>query len=338
MRTREAARARELAAQGHLLRLWRPPLQPGEWRSLGLFAADNDGQLEELLASMPLRVWRTDEVAPLSPHPNDPAAHTEPRGSTTPAAGASTRGSPAADDGKVMSDSDRKVAIVTGGSHGIGAGLVAEYRRRGWAVVATSRTIRPTGDPFVLTVDGDVSDPATTERIISGAVETFGRIDTLVNDAGVFISKPFTDYTVEDYALAVGVNLAGFFWLTQRAITEMLERGSGHVVNITSTLADYANSSTPSVLTSLTKGGLASATKALAIEYAARGIRVNAVSPGIIQTPEHAPETYNALAALHPLGRVGQVSDIVDGILFLESSPFITGEILHIDGGQIAGH
>ena len=237
-----------------------------------------------------------------------------------------------------MSEQDRKVVIVHGGSRGIGAGVVAEYRRRGWAVVAASRTVKPAGGPAVLTVEGDVADPATIDGIISGALENFGRIDTLINNAGVFISKPFTDYTADDYALAVGVNLTGFFMLTQRAISEMLKRGSGHVVNITTTLADYAISSTPSVLTSLTKGGLASATKSLAIEYASRGIRVNAVSPGIIQTPEHPPETYDALAGLHPLGRVGQVSDIVDGILFLESSPFITGEILHIDGGQIAGH
>jgi NAD(P)-dependent dehydrogenase (short-subunit alcohol dehydrogenase family) len=240
--------------------------------------------------------------------------------------------------GEVMSEQDHKVVIVTGGSQGIGAGVVAEYRQRGWAVVAASRTVKPAGDPAVLTVEGDVSDPATIDRIISGALDSFGRIDTLINNAGVFISKPFTDYTADDYALAVGVNLTGFFVLTQRVISEMLKRGSGHIVNITTTLADYANSSTPSVLTALTKGGLASATKSLAIEYASRGIRVNAVSPGIIQTPEHSPEMYRALAGLHPLGRVGQVSDIVDGILFLESSPFITGEILHIDGGQIAGH
>jgi len=238
-----------------------------------------------------------------------------------------------------MNEQDHKVAIITGGSQGIGAGLVAEYRRRGWAVVATSRTIKPAGDPAVLAINGDVSEPATTNRIISGALGSFGRIDTLINNAGVFISKPFTDYTADDYAAVVGVNLTGFFRLTQRAIAEMLKRGSGHVVNITTTLADYANSSTPSVLTSLTKGGLASATKSLAIEYASRGIRVNAVSPGIIQTPMHPPESYAGLGTrLPPVGHVGQVSDIVDGILFLESSPFITGEILHIDGGQIAGH
>jgi NAD(P)-dependent dehydrogenase (short-subunit alcohol dehydrogenase family) len=238
-----------------------------------------------------------------------------------------------------MSKEEPKVVIITGGSQGIGAGLVAEYRRRGWAVVATSRTIKPDKDPDVLTVDGDIAEAATTDRIITGALGRFGRIDTLVNNAGVYISKPFTDYTAEDYATVVGVNLTGFFLLTQRVIAEMLTRGGGHIVNISTTLADYANSSTPSVLTSLTKGGLASATKSLAIEYASRGIRVNAVSPGIIQTPVHPAESYAGLGAqLPPVGHVGQVSDIVDGILFLESSPFITGEVLHIDGGQIAGH
>ena len=237
-----------------------------------------------------------------------------------------------------MREREQRVAVVTGGSQGIGAGLVAAYRGQGWAVVANSRTIKPSGDRDLLAVPGDVSETATTDRIIGGALERFGRIDTLINNAGVFMSKPFTDYTADDYAQAVGVNLTGFFRLTQRAIAEMLRRNAGHVVNITTTLADYANSSVPSVLTSLTKGGLASATRALAVEYASRGIRVNAVSPGVIQTPVHAPETYDALAGLHPVGHVGQISDIVDGILFLESSPFITGEILHIDGGQIAGH
>jgi len=238
-----------------------------------------------------------------------------------------------------MGEQDRKVAIITGGSHGIGAGLVAAYRGQGWAVVASSRTIKPSGDRDVLAVEGDVSEPTTADRIIGEALGRYGRIDTLVNNAGLFVSKPFTDYTAEDYAAVVGVNLTGFFWLTQRAVSEMVKRGSGHVVNITTTLADYASSSEPSVLTALTKGGLAAATRSLAVEYASRGIRVNAVSPGIIQTPVHPPESYEGLGPrLPPVGHVGQVSDIVDGILFLESSPFITGEILHIDGGQIAGH
>ncbi len=238
-----------------------------------------------------------------------------------------------------MTDKSQRVAIITGGSQGIGAGLVAAYRRQGWSVVATARTMKPTEDPDVLTVDGDIAKPATADRIIGGALERFGRIDTLVNNAGVFVSKPFTDYTAEDYALVVGVNLGGFFWLTQRAIAEMVKGYGGHVVNISATIADYADSSSPSVLAALTKGGVASATRSLAIEYASRGIRVNAVSPGIIQTPMHPPESYDDLGdQLPPLGRVGQVSDVVDGILFLEASPYITGEILHIDGGQIAGH
>jgi NAD(P)-dependent dehydrogenase (short-subunit alcohol dehydrogenase family) len=236
-------------------------------------------------------------------------------------------------------DNEQRVAIITGGSKGIGAGLVAGYRRRGWAVVDASRTVKPAQDPAVLNIEADVSEPAAAGRIMSEALARFGRVDTLVNNAGIFVSKPFTDYTAADYAAMVGVNLTGFFWLTQHAIAEMLPRGSGHIVNITTTLVDYASSSAPSALTAMTKGGLAAATRSLAIEYASRGIRVNAVSPGIIQTPMHPPESYAALGPrLPPVGHVGQVSDIVDGILFLESSPFITGEILHIDGGQIAGH
>jgi NAD(P)-dependent dehydrogenase (short-subunit alcohol dehydrogenase family) len=237
-----------------------------------------------------------------------------------------------------MSDKEPRVAIITGGSQGIGAGLVAAYRREGWAVVANSRTVEPSGDPDVLAVEGDIADPATTDRIIADALKRFGRIDTLINDAGVYISKPFTDYTADDYKTIVGVNLTGFFLLTQRAIAEMLKRNVGHVVNISTTLVDYANASVPSVLPALTKGGVAAATRSLAIEYASRGIRVNADSLGVIQTPMNADESYAALARLHPIGHAGQVSDVVSGILFLESTPFITGEILHIDGGQSAGH
>jgi NAD(P)-dependent dehydrogenase (short-subunit alcohol dehydrogenase family) len=239
----------------------------------------------------------------------------------------------------VMPGSDRSVVIITGGSQGIGAGLVTAYRERGWAVVASSRTIKPSADPDLLTVAGDVAEQATADRIVSQAVERFGRIDTLINNAGVFMAKPFTDYTAADYAAVVSVNLTGFFWLTQRAITQMLTRGRGHVVNITTTIVDYANSAEPAALTALTKGGLAAVTRSLAVEYASRGIRVNAISPGIIQTPVHPPESYAHLGSqLPPLGHVGQISDIIEGVLFLESAPFVTGEIVHIDGGQIAGH
>ena len=188
-------------------------------------------------------------------------------------------------------------------------------------------------------MDGDIADPATSDRIVGAALERFGRVDSLVNDAGVFISKPFTEYTARDYALATGVNLSGFFWMTQRVVTEMLKGAGGHIVNISATVADYADSGSPSALAALTKGGLAAVTRSLAIEYASRGIRVNAVSPGIIQTPMHPPESYEGLGdRMPPIGRVGQVGDVVDGIMFLESSPYITGEIVHIDGGQIAGH
>ena len=231
-----------------------------------------------------------------------------------------------------------KVAVVTGGSQGIGAGIVAGYRQRGWSVVASARTIEPSGDPDLVTVAGDITDPATADQIIGAALDRFGRVDTLVNDAGVWLSKPFTEYSAADYATAVGVNLTGFFWITQRAIAAMVTRHSGHVVNISATVAEVANSHEPAVLPALTKGGIAAATRSLAIEYAARGIRVNAVSPGVIQTPVHPAESYQNLGdRTPPIGRAGQVSDVVDGILFLESSPYITGEILHIDGGQSAG-
>ena len=337
IRAREAARSRELAAQGHLLRLWRPPLQPGEWRTLGLFAAADDGELEQVLASMPLRVWRTDQVTPLAAAPERPGPGPEraadgpgvpdrlhrrhPGGHTTlgrrrrrsrggrtgqgacwpgapraalaaarpgahagpvagqrpsrdaghPAVAAAGRLDVRADHaagpaperprGRGEPAMTRKVAIITGGSQGIGAGLVAGYRRQGWAVVANALTIKPTDEQDLLAVEGDVAQQATAERIMSATLGRFGRVDTLVNNAGVFLSKPFTEYTADDYALLTGVNLAGFFWLTQLAIAAMLEAGGGHVVNISATVAEYQNASAPSVLTALTKGGLAAATR-----------------------------------------------------------------------------
>jgi NAD(P)-dependent dehydrogenase (short-subunit alcohol dehydrogenase family) len=236
-----------------------------------------------------------------------------------------------------MSGDGPRVAIITGASQGIGAGLVTGYRAQGWAVVANARDIKPSDDPALLTVAGHISHPATADRIVTGALERFGRIDTLVNNAGVFIGKTFTDYTIEDYQLAVHVNLTGFFLMTQRAIGAMLKSGSGHIVNISTTMVERANSSAPALLATLTKGGLVAATKSLAIEYASRGIRANAVSLGVIETPLNPPEAYAALAKLHPVGHVGQISDVVAGILYLESAPFVTGEILHIDGGQSAG-
>ncbi|OIJ64616.1 SDR family NAD(P)-dependent oxidoreductase [Streptomyces mangrovisoli] len=237
-----------------------------------------------------------------------------------------------------MSTQTQKVAVVTGASQGIGAALVAAYRKLGYAVVATSRSIALSADPGVLTVRGDIADPATAERVVAAAVEEFGRIDTLVNNAGVFVAKPFTDYTADDYAGVTGINLDGFFHITQRAAEHMLAQGGGHIVSITTSLVDNADARVPSVLASLTKGGIQSATKSLAVEYARRGIRVNAVSPGTIKTPMHPEETHEVLAGLHPVGRMGETSDVVDAVLFLEDAPFVTGEILHVDGGMSAGH
>jgi NAD(P)-dependent dehydrogenase (short-subunit alcohol dehydrogenase family) len=232
----------------------------------------------------------------------------------------------------------RKVAIVTGASQGIGAGIVAAFERAGYAVVATSRSIEPSGEPDVLTVDGDIADAGTAERVVEQALDRFGRVDTLINNAGIFIGKAFTDYTPQDFDAITAVNLAGFFHVTQRAIRQMVLQGGGHVVNITTSLVDHARSGSPSALASLTKGGLAAVARALAIEYAARGVRVNAVSLGVIKTPMHDPSEYDAMAAMHPLGRVGEIDDVVDGILYLERATFVTGETLHIDGGQAAGH
>ena len=232
----------------------------------------------------------------------------------------------------------QKVAVITGASQGMGAALVEAYRGRDYAVIATARSIKPSSDDKILAVPGDIADRKTAERAISEGMARFGRIDTLINNAGVFVAKAFTQYTEADYAAVLGVNLAGFFHFTQLAIAEMEKRQSGHVVQITTSLVEHANSHVPSVLASLTKGGLSAATKSLAIEYAKAGIRVNAVAPGIIKTPMHPVETHAQLAKMHPLGRMGEISDIVGAILYLESAEFVTGETLHVDGGQSAGH
>jgi NAD(P)-dependent dehydrogenase (short-subunit alcohol dehydrogenase family) len=236
-----------------------------------------------------------------------------------------------------MNNSER-VAIITGASQGIGEGLVSAYRKIGYAVVANSRTITESDDPLVLTVPGDIAQPGVGQRIVDAAVERFGRVDTVVNNAGIFIAKPFTDYTDEDYDAVTGVNLRGFFEVSRAAVAAMFPNGGGHVVNISTSLVDHASSGVPSALASLTKGGLNAVTKSLAIEYASRGIRSNAVALGVIRTPMHDPSSYDALAKLHPVGRLGEIDDIVDAVIYLENAQFVTGEILHVDGGQSAGH
>ncbi|OBK14505.1 SDR family NAD(P)-dependent oxidoreductase [Mycobacterium asiaticum] len=232
-----------------------------------------------------------------------------------------------------------RVAIITGASQGIGDALVTGYRKSGYAVVANSRHIGDSTDPLVLAVPGDVAQPGVGGQIVEAALERFGRVDTVVNNAGIFVPKPFTEYTDADYDAVTGVNLRGFFEVSRAAIGAMLGReGGGHVVNISTSLVDHPNAQVPSALASLTKGGLNAATKALAIEYAARGIRVNAVALGNIRTPMHDPSTHDFLAKMHPLGRLGEIDEVVDAVLYLEGNSFVTGEILHVDGGQNAGH
>jgi NAD(P)-dependent dehydrogenase (short-subunit alcohol dehydrogenase family) len=195
---------------------------------------------------------------------------------------------------------------------------------------------RPSDDDYIA-VEGDISQPDTAERVVAHALDRFGRIDTLVNNAGIYLGKPFTEYTLEDYAAITAVNLSGFFRITQLAIAQMIEQGSGHVVNISTSLVDHPDSNRPSALPALTKGGLVAVSRSLAIEYASRGVRVNAVSLGVIKTPAHDAASYERLESLHPLGRLGEVTDVVDAILYLERASFVTGETLHIDGGQAAG-
>jgi NAD(P)-dependent dehydrogenase (short-subunit alcohol dehydrogenase family) len=187
-------------------------------------------------------------------------------------------------------------------------------------------------------VPGNIAEAETAQRVVEHALDRFGRIDTLINNAGIFIGKPFTDYTPEDFDAITAVNLAGFFYVTQCAIRQMVTQGGGHVVNITTSLVDHARSASPAALAALTKGGLAAVARSLAIEYAASGVRINAVALGVINMPMYDPASYEEMAAVHPLGRPGEISDVVDGILYLEQATFVTGETLHIDGGQAAGH
>ncbi|MBU9160582.1 SDR family NAD(P)-dependent oxidoreductase [Burkholderia multivorans] len=235
-------------------------------------------------------------------------------------------------------NTSKKVVVVTGASQGIGAKVVDAFRRLDYRVVATSRSIKPSNDDDMLCIAGDIGDRATARRVIAEGTARFGRIDTLVNNAGIYIGRPFTEHTAEDYAAVMNVNMAGFYHVTQLAIAEMEKHGSGHVVSVTASIDQVAIGGVYSVLAALTKGGINAATKSLAIEYAKKGIRVNAVAPGNIKTPMHPPELHEALSAFNPVGRLGEASDIADAILFLDAAPFITGEILHVDGGQSAGH
>ena len=235
----------------------------------------------------------------------------------------------------------QKTAIVTGASQGIGAGLVDAFLKRGYNVVANSRNIAKTNpfpaSPNLALVGGDIGDPKTAAKIAETAVSRFGRIDVLVNNAGVFIPKAFTEYTSEEFNTLVSTTLAGFLYVSQLSVKQMLRQKGGSIVNVSTTLVDQPIAGVSAAVQIMIKGGLNSVTRALAIEYAKDGIRVNTVAAGVINTPMHKPESHEFLKGLHPIDRMGEVKEIVDAVLFLTDATFTTGEILHVDGGAHAG-
>jgi NAD(P)-dependent dehydrogenase (short-subunit alcohol dehydrogenase family) len=240
-----------------------------------------------------------------------------------------------------MQATQRPVAIITGASSGIGLGVTQALLERGWRVVGTSRTISESKDlkpsPDLVLLDGEISKKETAVRVVEAAVKHFGRIDLLVNNAGIFIAKAFTDYTEEDFNLVMNTNVASFFYMTQQVIPQMKKQNSGHVVNISAVLADQPSRAVPALLAVLSKSPMPAVSKALALEYAANNIRFNTVSPGIINTPMHAKDNHAALAKFHPLARMGEISDIVDAVLYLQNATFVTGENIRVDGGVHAG-
>jgi NAD(P)-dependent dehydrogenase (short-subunit alcohol dehydrogenase family) len=234
-----------------------------------------------------------------------------------------------------------KTAIVTGASQGIGAGLVEAFLKRGYSVVANSRHITK-ANPFAASanlalVDGDIGEPSTAAKIVETALSRFGRIDVLINNAGIFVPKPFTEYTTEDFNVLVSTTLAGFLYVSQFSAKQMLQQKCGSIVSISTTFVDHPVAGVPATVQVMAKGSLDAVTRALAMEYAKDGIRVNAVSLGVIKTPMHKPETYEFLKGLHPVGRMGEIKEVVDAVLFLTEATFTTGEILHVDGGAHAG-
>jgi NAD(P)-dependent dehydrogenase (short-subunit alcohol dehydrogenase family) len=240
-----------------------------------------------------------------------------------------------------MNTERKQTAVITGASSGIGLGLTQGFLGAGFNVVASSRRVTSAGTlsatDRLLLIDGDVGDPSTATRLIAAAEQRFGTIEVLINNAGIFVPMRFEDYTAEDFQRVLSTNLAGFFYVSQAAVRHMRKNECGHVLTITTTLAQQPIAGVNAALTSLTKGGLNAVTRGLAIEYATQGIRFNAIAPGIIDTPMHSPEHHEALKRLHPIQRLGTVQEIVDAALFLVRAPFITGEVLYVDGGAHAG-
>ena len=240
-----------------------------------------------------------------------------------------------------MKINNQQTVVITGASSGIGLGLTRGFLAEGFNVVANSRhvtvsgTLIPSND--LLLVDGDVGEASTARNLIHSAEQRFGKIDVLINNAGIFVPKPFIEYSPEDFQRVVSTNLAGFFYVSQQAVRHMQRNGGGQIITISTTLAQQPVAGVTAALTSLTKGGLNSVTRGLAIEYAMAGIRVNAIAPGIVDTPMHKPEDHESLKRLHPIPRLATVEEIVEAALFLVRAPFVTGEVLHIDGGAHAG-
>lgn len=235
--------------------------------------------------------------------------------------------------------SDKKTAIVTGASQGIGAGLVEAFLKEGYNVVATSRDVSQslTASPGLVLVDGDIGKQETAAKAVEAAIKQFGVIDVLVNNAGIFRTKPFTDFTTEDFNALVSTNLLGFLYITQLTVKQMLKQKSGSVVSITAALADQPIAGINGSVSMITKGGLNSAIRSLAIEYAKKGIRFNAVAPGVVDTPLHKDDPKDSLRTLQPMGKIVEVKDVVDAVLYLAQAGQVTGEVLHVDGGAHAG-
>ena len=240
-----------------------------------------------------------------------------------------------------MNSTQKPVAIVTGASSGIGLGITLALIKHGYDVVGTSRTITKskevTASADLVLIDGDISKKETAVKVAEAAIKNFGRIDLLVNNAGIFIPKPFTEYTEDDYNLVMNINVGSFFFMTQQVIPQMKKQNSGHIVNISAVLADQPSGSAPAVLAVLSKSTMPAVSKALALEYAANNIRFNTVSPGNVNTPMHANDDLAALGKFHPLGRIAEVSEIADAVLYLQNATFVTGENIHVDGGFHAG-
>jgi NAD(P)-dependent dehydrogenase (short-subunit alcohol dehydrogenase family) len=235
-----------------------------------------------------------------------------------------------------------KTVIVTGGSQGIGSGAVKAFLDRDYNVVATSRNVTKSTDlpssPKLALVDGDIGDATTAARVTETAIRTFGSIDALVNNAGIFFTKPFTDYTAEDFKRLVSTNLDGFIYITQLAIKQMLaQKSGGSIVSITAALADNPIAGVNASIPMLTKGGIDAITRSLAIEYARDGIRVNAVAPGVVDTPLQRNTPKDFLKSLSPMGSISTVQEIVDAVIYLTEAPHVTGEVLHVDGGAHNG-